>query len=232
MVAKFSGTVAGMVVGFSMALSGTCGLAADIAPAPPKLQGLAPEAAAKFVEIPATAETLRLLHAGGLTLYLRHGPTDNTKPDRVPAVDLNDCSTQRPLTEDGRKLMVRVGEAIRQARIPIGDFYVSPLCRARESAAAALPKLTPTVDNNLMYVANFTDAEKAPIIANTRTLLSTPVPAGVNRLVLAHAPNLMDLMGYFPKEGTLVVFRPNGAKEGFEYMASVSPAAWASLAKP
>ena len=127
--------------------------------------------------------------------------------------------------------MARVGEAIRQARIPIGDFYVSPLCRARESAAAALPKLSPTVDNQLMYVANFTDAEKAPIIANTRTLLSTSVPAGTNRLVLAHAPNLMDLMGYFPKEGTLVVFRPKGAKDGFDYVASVSPGGWATLTK-
>ena len=197
--------------------------------AAPVLQGLPPPSSAKFTEIPATAETLAQLRAGGFVLYLRHGKTDNTKADRVPAVDLNDCSTQRPLTEEGREIEAGVGDAMRKARIPIGEFRVSPLCRAKESAAAAFPKLAPTVDPNLMYVANLTDAEKAPIIANTRRLLSTPVAAGSNRLLLAHAPNLMDLIGYFPKEGTLVVFRPKGDGAGFDYVASIPPDLWARL---
>lgn len=195
--------------------------------ATPSLAADAPTAA-KFVEITATADTLRQLRSGGYTLYLRHGPTNNAIADRVPAVDLNDCSTQRPLTEDGRKLMAKVGESMRKAGIPIGEFHVSPMCRARQSAAAAFPKLSPEVDSKLMYVANFTDLEKAPIIANTRTLLSAPVPVGSNRLVLAHAPNLMELIGYFPKEGTLVIFRPLSEMR-FDYVASVAPARWSEL---
>ncbi len=195
--------------------------------AAPKLQGLAPAGADAFKEIAATQALLRKVRDGGYTLYLRHGPTDNAKADRMPAVDLNDCSTQRPLTEAGRELMTKVGEHIRKAQLPIGEFRVSPMCRAKESAAAALPKLQPVVDNNLMYVANFTDADKAPIIANTRKLLSSPVAKGTNRLVLAHAPNLMDLMGYFPKEGTLVIFQPKG--DNFEYLGSVPPTLWPQL---
>ena len=46
---------------------------------------------------------------------------------------------------------------------------------------------------------------------------------------MAHAPNLMDLMGYFPKEGTLVVFRPLGEAAGFEYIASIPAAQWGEL---
>ncbi len=207
-----------------LAFSATPALAADPPSATVVLQGLAPAAAAKFAEVLATAETLRVLRTGGYALYLRHGNTDNTIPDRVPAVDLNDCSTQRPLTEAGRQLMVKVGDAIRKARMPVGDFKVSPMCRAQQSAMAAFPKLSPEVDNNLMYVANFTDSEKAPIIANTHKLLSMPVTGGSNRLVLSHAPNLMELMGYFPKEGTLVIFRLRGEKQGFDYIASIPPA--------
>ena len=202
-----------------MAFSATASLAAD-----------APTTA-KFVEITATADTLRQLRTGGYTLYLRHGPTDNAIADRVPAVDLNDCSTQRPLTEAGRQLMAKVGTSMRRGRIPIGDFMVSPMCRARHSATAAFPKITPMVDKQLMYVANFTDAEKAPIIANTRRLLSAPVPKGSNRLVLAHAPNLMELMGYFPKEGTLVILQPKGEPGEYAYVASIAPAAWTGLLK-
>jgi len=74
-----------------------------------------------------------------------------------------------------------------------------------------------------------TDAQKVPIIANTRRLLSAAVAADSNRLLVAHAPNLMDLMGYFPKEGTLVIFRPVGGRDGFAYVASIAPEIWGDL---
>lgn len=186
-----------------------------------------PAAAPRFDEVLATAETLRNLRAGGYALYLRHGNTDNSRPDRVPTVDLDDCSTQRPLNEEGRAVAARVGNAIRQARIPLGDMHISPLCRVKDTVAAAFPKAHHQVDNKLMYVANLTDEQKAPIIAHTRQLLSAPVVAGSNRLVVAHAPNLMELLGYFPKEATLVIFRPTGT--AFEYVASIPPAHWAKL---
>lgn len=187
-----------------------------------------PPAAASFVEHTASAETIRQLRAGGFALYLRHGYTDNTRADRVPSVDLNDCSTQRPLTEEGRQVAARVGEALRRAKIPIGDIHVSPLCRVRESTLAAFPGQIHVVDRDLMYTANLTAGQKAPIIARTRKLLSSPVAGGRNRLLVAHGPNLMDLIGYFPKEATLVVFRPKG--EGrFDYVASIPPGLWPEL---
>lgn len=190
--------------------------------------GNAPASAAKFVEVPATAETLKELRKGGFVLYMRHGYTDNTRADRVPNVDLNDCSTQRPLTEDGRKLAAGIGDAMRKAKIPFAEMHISPLCRVKETAAAAFPGVAPVVDLKLMYVANLTSEEKAPLNANTRRLLSAPVAAGSNRLLVAHAPNLMELIGYFPKEGTVVVFRPRG-DAGFDYVASIPPALWSSL---
>jgi len=181
-----------------------------------------------FTEIPATAETIARLRAGGYTLYLRHGYTDNSRSDRTPAVDLNDCTTQRPLNEEGRKLATEIGQSIRKAKIPITEIHASPLCRVRDTVAAAFPGRAPTIDDKLMYVANFTDEQKQPIIRNTRRLLSQPVANGSNRLIVAHAPNLMELLGYFPKEGTLVIFLPQG-DDRFEYVASVSPSAWPAL---
>ena len=164
---------------------------------------------------------------------MRHGTTDNTRADRAPIVDLNDCSTQRILNDEGRKLMVNIGKAIAKAKIPVGEIYHSPMCRARESAELAFPtlrfKLKP--EPNLAYTANLTAEEKKPVLAATRKLVSTPVPVGVNRVLVAHAPNMADLMGYFVKpEGTLVILRPLG-NEKFEYVASIPPALWASLLK-
>jgi phosphohistidine phosphatase SixA len=143
-------------------------------------------------------------------------------------VDLNDCNTQRPLTIEGRALAARVGKAIRAARIPIRSIYISPLCRVKDTAAAAFPDRKVQIDLNLMYTGNLTEAQKAPIVANTRRLLAEPVATGSNRLVIAHAPNLMDLMGYFPRETTLVIFRPRG-EAGFDYVASIPPDLWTEL---
>lgn len=182
----------------------------------------------EFIEKVAVPENLAQLRQGGFTLYLRHASTDNSKPDRLPAVDLKNCGTQRPLTEAGRAQAARVGKAIRAARLPVSSIYISPLCRVKDTAAAAFPGRKVVVDTKLMYTGNLTDAQKAPIVANTRRLLSKPVAAGRNRLVIAHGPNLMDLMGYFPKEATLVMFRPRG-EAGFDYVASVPPDLWAEL---
>ncbi len=180
-----------------------------------------------FTENPATRDLINHLRKGGYVLFMRHGNTDTSRPDRAPQVDLNDCNTQRPLTAEGRKLAARVGEYIRQAKIPVGEVLSSPLCRAKESAEAAFGHFD--VEVNLMYSGNMTDAEKIPVIKKTRELLSKPVPANTNRLIVAHAPNLRDVMGYFPKqEGTVVVFRPEGEK-GFEYLGSIFPGQWNEL---
>lgn len=161
-------------------------------------------------------------------MYMRHGPTDTSRPDRVPRVDLNDCSTQRPLSEEGRKISIQVGDAIRQAGIPVGEIQSSPMCRTKETAEAAFGKEF-IINEYLMYTSNLTSKEKVPRIANTNRLLSTPVRAGTNLVLVAHAPNLMDVMGYFPKpEGLVVIFKPLG-KQGFEYVASIEPQQWQEL---
>lgn len=184
--------------------------------------------ASKFTESLATADQVRDLQFGGFVLYLRHGKSDSSRADRVPAVDLNDCATQRPLTEEGRQEAARVGDDIRRLHIPIGTIHASPLCRVRDTLAAAFPALPVTVDGDLIYTANMTAAQKIPILSNTRKLLSSPVDGQTNRLVAAHAPNLMDLMGYFPKEMTLVIFRPHG-NQGFTYIASIPVSHWSKL---
>lgn len=199
------------------------GLAQTRAPSPPAEAERPP-----FVEKPVTPELLQQLRAGGLVLYMRHGYTDNSHADRMPHVDLNDCNTQRVLSDKGRALMREVGKAIRDARIPIGEVLASPMCRTRESARLAAGEKFRVVDA-LMYSSTMNSEEKKPRLAELKLLLGTPVAAGSNRLLVAHAPNLDDLIGFFVRpEGTVVVFRPSGATD-FEYLASIHPEDWRKL---
>lgn len=182
---------------------------------------------ADFIEIPATRAIIKDLRNGGYVLFMRHGQSDTTRPDQVPKIDLNDCLTQRPLSKQGRKASAQVGAAIRRAGIPVGEVFSSPLCRAKESAAAAFGEKY-IVDNLLIYTSNMTDMEKAPTIAATLELISRPVEGKVNRVLVAHAPNLMDIIGHFPKEGAVVILKPLGNKK-FKYIASVALTQWKTL---
>lgn len=158
---------------------------------------------------------------------MRHGNTDNTRPDRAPKVDLNDCNTQRVLNQKGIEVTTEVGNYVKQAGIPVGEVFASPMCRAKNSAKYAFGRYQ--LDPNLMYTGTMTSAEKKPVIANTRRLISTPVtPANSNRFLVAHAPNMMDLIGYFPEEATLVIFTPKGNNQ-FIYEGSIRPSDWPSL---
>ena len=182
-----------------------------------------------FEDKEATREHLDKLQQGGFVIYMRHGKTDNSRPDKVGAeLDMNDCTTQRLLNDEGRKMAADVGKALRSAKVPIGDAYVSPMCRTRESAQLAFPDKKFTVVTDLYSATNLPQEQKKPIIATTRRLLSEPVAKGSNRFILAHAPNLADVMGYFPKaEGSVILFIPKG--EQFEYVATIRPDMWPKL---
>lgn len=181
-----------------------------------------------FTEVMATRATLDQLRAGGYVLYIRHGNTDNSRADRFPNVDLNDCGTQRVLNDDGRKLMQEIGKQLREAKIPVGDILASPMCRTRESATLMFGERF-TVSEPLMYSANMTSEEKKPRLAALARILSDPVAAGSNLVLVAHAPNLADLIGFFVKpEGTVVIFAQRGTA-GYEYVASIPPGLWRQL---
>lgn len=188
-----------------------------------------PPATPGFVEVLATPAHIKQLRAGGYVLYFRHGLTDNSRPDRTPTVDLNDCSTQRPLSVEGINLMKDVGRGIRKANIPVSEFFVSPMCRAKDSARAIFPDATFTTDSLLINAANMTSEEKKPLLEKTRAMISTTVTTANNRAVVGHAPILIDMMGYLPKEGTCVIFKPLGDNK-YEYIASIPPQHWQKIA--
>ena len=186
--------------------------------------GLAVEASALFAELAATRDTIAALRQGGFVLYLVEGSTDQTRADRLPGADPSECAAQRPLTTEGRHQMVRVGEALRRARIPVGEVRVSPACRSVDAAEAAFGREY-VVDERLLYVAAMTTDAKQPLLATLRRWLSAAVAGGTNRLLLGQPQPLVDLLGYFPAPGTLVVFKPAEGKR-FEYVASIATGHW------
>lgn len=210
-----------------LALLAACGLALPVL-----AQTTATEALA-FRERLLAPPALRPLQTGGYVLFMRHGITDSRRPDDLPGLDLDDCARQRPLTEQGRAQARQLGRYFRQLRIPVHEVIYSPLCRARETAQLAFGRQAGRLRSERLLISpvQLAEEEKAASAALTRRLLSTPVPPGSNRVVVAHAPTLVEAMAYFVGiEGTVVVIRPLG--EGrFEYVGSITPSMWPELVR-
>ena len=73
------------------------------------------------------------LRRGGNVILIRHGST-LPGPGDPPGFRLDDCSTQRNLSDAGRDEARRIGERLKRERVPIGEVYTSPWCRCRETA--------------------------------------------------------------------------------------------------
>ncbi|MBX9936606.1 MAG: histidine phosphatase family protein [Burkholderiaceae bacterium] len=186
--------------------------------------------ATRFQVVKADKDHIDLLRRGGLVVYMRHGATDAHFPDQIP-VRLDHCASQRPLTDAGRAQLDQIGRFVRSVRVPYTTVISSPFCRAQESAERVFGKPI-EVDPMLRYTATMPTSEKKPAIARTKHWLSEKVPqAGTNRVVVAHGPNIAELMDYLPPEAALIIFRPLGsaAQPSFEYLASIEPQHWPAL---
>lgn len=173
----------------------------------------------------ATPQLILELQQGGFVVYIRHGKTDITRRDYYP-VDLSDCSKQRPLTDEGREELRFLSEILKKLQIPLGNIYTSPMCRAVESTEILFGN-NYIVEKYLMYTAQLTSDEKKPILEKTLELLSKPLSSeNKNRIIVAHAPNLADLMNYFPEiEASVIIFQPLGNNQ-YNYLATILPDEW------
>lgn len=179
---------------------------------------------------PTASEAIQALRQGGYVMYMRHTPTDTSTLDQVQQLDLEKCSTQRNLIAEGRFQALEIGKAIRRLHIPIGEPLASPYCRTRETAELAFGKYV--VSYALLNTAHLTHLEKAPIIAELRTLLGRPVPPGSNRVLVSHSSSLFDATGIFPKpEGVVLIFRP-GSDGNFRHIATIKPTDWEKIGFP
>lgn len=183
-----------------------------------------------FQVIAATAAHVQQLRQGGLVVYMRHGPSDAHRPDQLP-LQLDNCDSQRPLSEAGRALLKTIGRNFAKLQLPYAELIISPFCRVQESAQLVFNR-PGTIDPALRYTAAMPDAEKQPAVQRTRHWISLPVAsAGHNRVVIAHGPNIAELMDHLPPEGGVLLFRPLGTQHpvGFEYLASIEPRHWPAL---
>src|SRR3954453_6615809 len=79
------------------------------------------------------AQLLALIKSGGQVVLMRHTTTPPGVGD-PPGMTLDDCATQRNLTNEGRQEARAIGERLRAADVKFDRVASSPFCRCKETA--------------------------------------------------------------------------------------------------
>jgi phosphohistidine phosphatase SixA len=164
------------------------------------------------------------LREGGLVIYMRHARTEADYADQVTAVPA-DCSTQRMLSEAGWQEARRIGAAIRDLKIPVGEVISSQYCRAWQTADLAFGQYRKDAALNFAPAEDYSDAEVAAMRDGVLPHLTAPVTAG-NRVIVGHDDPFEAATGIYPEpQGVAFVVAPAG-DGGFEVLGSIPPDAW------
>jgi broad specificity phosphatase PhoE len=147
-----------------------------------------------------------LLRSGGHVIMIRHAITTPGVGD-PPGFRLDDCATQRNLTDEGRAHARRLGEAFRARGIPVGRVLSSPWCRCLETARLAFSE-TPEVSTPLSNLFGRPEAHDAQV-RQLRPILSA-APVRGNLVLVTHGSTIQAVTGINPATAEMVVVTPQG----------------------
>lgn len=147
-----------------------------------------------------------LLKGGGQVVLIRHALTTPGVGD-PEGMKIDNCSTQRNLSDEGRAHARQLGEAFRQRGIVVGRLLSSPWCRCIETAKLAFgktPDVTPAL-GNLFGRSGEADRQ----LVDLRPLVGQK-PANGNTVMVSHGSTIAALTGISPATGEMVVLTPQG----------------------
>ena len=155
-----------------------------------------------FVSVEALADEKlwSQLQKGGNVILIRHAVTTPGSGD-PPGFKLDDCSTQRNLTDEGRRHARAIGEEFRKRKIPVDRVLSSPWCRCLETSNLAFGRVDgqSTALSNLFGRHENRDRQ----VAELKKLVAQK-PKG-NVVLVTHGSVVQPFTGISPGTGEMVI---------------------------
>jgi phosphohistidine phosphatase SixA len=157
------------------------------------------------------------LRSGDGVAMIRHAlAPGGGDPDNF---DINDCSTQRNLSDTGREQAKSIGQLFKDAEITEPRLYTSQWCRCRETAE--LMDLGEVSEQPLLNSFFQQYKQGTQQTADLQQWLSKQEVMTDKPLVLVtHQVNITGLSGVFPSSGEIVVIR-HPAGEAIEVLGTI-----------
>ena len=126
-----------------------------------------------------------------------------------PNLRLDDCSTQRNLSDAGRDEARRIGERLKREGVPIAQVYTSPWCRCRETAMIAFGRGEDWTALSSVFETPDLDREYTERVRKRIGGYSSR-PMKANVVMVTHNVNIASLTKLSIAPGEIVVARPDG----------------------
>ena len=159
------------------------------------------------------------LREGARVALMRHGATSGGAGD-PPGFRLEDCATQRNLTEKGRADARAMGEQLRAQKIPVGKVISSQWCRCRDTAALMALGAIEIAEtfNNAFTLSDRRDE----LSKGARAVIADWKGPGV-LVIVTHGANILPLTGFQPAEGEMVVVEPAAVDGRLRVIGRIAP---------
>ena len=145
------------------------------------------------------------LEDGGKLIFIRHAyAPGNGDP---AGFNLNDCSTQRNLSEDGRKQAQRIGEFFTKNKIEIDKVLSSEWCRCKETAKIAFKNYSTSSFLNSFYSSKFSKNKDKQVKAFNYYIKN--LESKKNLIFVTHYVFISEVLNYGPSSGEIVVSDKN-----------------------
>ena len=145
------------------------------------------------------------LEDGGKLIFIRHAyAPGNGDP---AGFNLNDCSTQRNLSDDGRKQAQRIGEFFNKNKIEIDKVLSSEWCRCKETAKIAFKNYSTNSFLNSFYSLKYAKNKDKQIKALNDYIIN--LKSNKNLILVTHYVLISEVLGYGPSSGEIVVSDKN-----------------------
>jgi broad specificity phosphatase PhoE len=159
----------------------------------------------------AMADGWTALKQPGHVVFMRHSdaPGSGGYGD-PPGYRLDDCATQRNLSEEGRAHARRTGEAFRRNGIGFDRVLTSPWCRCKETAELAIGKAA-EVFTPLSNLVGRSEHREPQVKALKAYLAGLDGKTRV--LLVTHGIVINALTGIQPASGEMVIVKPGPGGE-------------------
>jgi phosphohistidine phosphatase SixA len=165
--------------------------------------------AALAASSPEEERFVQALRQAGVVILIRHAATDPGVGD-PPGFKLDDCATQRNLSDTGRAQARRLGQWFKTQRIEPTSVRVSPWCRTRETAMLAFGRAQDwTPLSNLL-------GDRSP--QEQHAMQVRAAIAGVGRdgieVMVSHGVSISAFIDIYLQQGEMVAVRPAAMADG------------------
>jgi len=145
------------------------------------------------------------LEEGGKLIFIRHAYAPGSgDPDNF---NLNDCSTQRNLSKEGKRQAEYIGEFFRNNEVKIDEVLSSEWCRCKETAKIAFKNFSTNSFLNSFYSSKFAKNKNKQVKALKEYIKK--FKSDKNLVLVTHYVLVSEILNYGPSSGEIVVSNKN-----------------------